>query len=35
MGSVREIAQHIGLATPFTDAMLGLTRLMAQTKGLL
>jgi len=35
VGSVREIAQHIGLATPFTDAMLGLTRLMAQTRGLL
>ncbi len=35
VGAVREIAQHIGLATPFTDAMLGLTRLMAQSRGLL
>lgn len=35
VGSVREIAQHIGLVTPFTDAMLGLTRLMAKTRGLL
>lgn len=35
VSSVREIAQHIGLATPCTDAMLGLTRLMAQTRGLL
>jgi len=34
VASVREIGQHIGLATPFTDAMLGLTRLMAQTRGL-
>ncbi len=34
VGSVREIGQHIGVATPFTDAMLGLTRLMAQTRGL-
>ncbi|MBT9491943.1 MAG: 2-dehydropantoate 2-reductase [Paucibacter sp.] len=34
VGSVREIGQHIGLATPYTDAMLGLTRLMAQTRGL-
>lgn len=35
VGAVREIAQHVGLATPFTDAMLGLTRLMAQSRGLL
>jgi len=34
VASVREIAQKLGLATPFTDAMLGLTRLMAQTRGL-
>ncbi|MCV2358608.1 2-dehydropantoate 2-reductase [Paucibacter sp. TC2R-5] len=34
VASVREIGQHIGLATPYTDAMLGLTRLMAQTRGL-
>ena len=32
---VREIGQHIGAATPNIDAMLGLTRLMAQTRGLL
>jgi 2-dehydropantoate 2-reductase len=31
---VREIAQKLGLATPHTDAMLGLTRLMARTRGL-
>jgi 2-dehydropantoate 2-reductase len=34
VGAVREIAQKLGLATPHTDAMLGLTRLMAQTRGL-
>ena len=34
VASVREIGQHVGLATPYTDAMLGLTRLMAQTRGL-
>ncbi|MGM9516124.1 2-dehydropantoate 2-reductase [Roseateles sp. DB2] len=32
---VREIGQHMGQATPSIDAMLGLTRLMAQTRGLL
>ena len=32
---VREIGQHIGQATPSIDAMLGLTRLMARTRGLL
>lgn len=31
---VREIGQHIGQPTPSIDAMLGLTRLMAQTRGL-
>ena len=35
VGAVREIGQHLRVATPFTDAMLGLTRLMAQTRGLL
>ena len=35
VGSVREVGVHLGLATPFTDALLGLTRLMAQTRGLL
>ena len=34
LGSVREVAQHLGLPTPHTDALLGLTRLMARTKGL-
>ncbi|QPF75870.1 2-dehydropantoate 2-reductase [Roseateles sp. DAIF2] len=34
VASVREIAQKLGIATPFTDAMLGLTRLMARTRGL-
>jgi 2-dehydropantoate 2-reductase len=34
LGSVREVAQHLGLHTPHTDALLGLTRLMAQTHGL-
>jgi len=34
VGVVRELAQLTGVATPFTDALLGLTRLMAQTRGL-
>jgi 2-dehydropantoate 2-reductase len=34
VGSVREIGQHLGLATPNIDALLGLTRLMARSKGL-
>lgn len=34
VASVREIGHHLDLATPHTDAMLGLTRLMAQTRGL-
>jgi len=34
VASVREIAQKLDLATPHTDAMLGLTRLMARTRGL-
>lgn len=34
VGAVREIGQHLRMATPFTDALLGLTRLMAQTRGL-
>ena len=34
LGGVREVAQHLGLHTPHTDALLGLTRLMAQTHGL-
>ena len=35
VGAVRETGQHLGLPTPFTDALLGLTRLMAQSRGLL
>jgi len=34
VGAVREIGQHLGLATPNIDALLGLTRLMAQGRGL-
>jgi 2-dehydropantoate 2-reductase len=34
LSSVREVAQHLGLPKPHTDALLGLTRLMAQTHGL-
>ena len=34
VGSVCEIGQKVGVATPFTDAMLGLTRLMARQRGL-
>jgi len=34
VGAVREVGQHLGLTTPHTDALLGLTRLMAQTRGL-
>jgi 2-dehydropantoate 2-reductase len=34
VGAVREIGQHLQLPTPHTDALLGLTRLMAQTRGL-
>lgn len=31
---VREIGQRVGVATPFTDALLGLARLHAQVRGL-
>jgi 2-dehydropantoate 2-reductase len=34
VGAVSEIGSKVGVATPFTDALLGLTRLMAKTKGL-
>lgn len=34
VGAVSEIGRHLQLPTPFTDSMLGLTRLMAQTRGL-
>ncbi|SEA71928.1 2-dehydropantoate 2-reductase [Alkalimonas amylolytica] len=35
VGSVREIGQRLGIATPWTDALYGLTRLMASNRGLL
>ena len=34
VGAVREIGHHLELATPNTDALLGLVRLMARTRGL-
>jgi 2-dehydropantoate 2-reductase len=34
LGSVREIGAHLGLATPHIDTLFGLTRLMAQQRGL-
>lgn len=34
LGAVREIGQHLGLATPQLDALFGLSRLMARTRGL-
>ena len=34
VGAVREIALHLGLATPHIDALFGLTRLMARQRGL-
>jgi 2-dehydropantoate 2-reductase len=34
VSSVREIGQHCGLSTPWTDALLGLARVHAQTRGL-
>lgn len=34
VGAVREIGQHLGLATPHTDALLGLTRLMGRMRHL-
>ena len=33
-GVVREIGQRVGVATPNIDALLGLTRLFAQVRGL-
>ncbi|MEE2024272.1 MULTISPECIES: 2-dehydropantoate 2-reductase [Alkalimonas] len=35
VGSVREIGQRLHLATPWTDTLYGLTRLMAKNRGLL
>lgn len=34
VGAVSEIGRHLGVPTPQTDALLGLTRLMARTRGL-
>jgi 2-dehydropantoate 2-reductase len=34
VGAVREIGVHLGQATPFMDALLGMVRLMAREKGL-
>ncbi len=34
VGAVHEIGQHLGLATPHIDALLGLTRLMGRMRGL-
>jgi 2-dehydropantoate 2-reductase len=34
VGAVREIGQHLGLATPNIDALFGLVRLMARERGL-
>lgn len=34
VGAVHEIGRHVGIATPCIDAILGLTRLFAQTHGL-
>ncbi len=34
LGAVREIAQHLGQATPHIDALFGLVRLMARERGL-
>jgi 2-dehydropantoate 2-reductase len=35
LGAPREIATHVGIPTPNIDALYGLTRLMAESKGLL
>ena len=34
LGAVREIGQHLGIATPNVDALFGLARLLARTRGL-
>jgi 2-dehydropantoate 2-reductase len=34
VGVVREIAQRVGVATPHIDALLGISRLFARTRGL-
>jgi 2-dehydropantoate 2-reductase len=35
VAAVREIGQRVGVATPHVDTLLGLTRLMARSRGLL
>ena len=35
VGAVHEIGRHVGVATPNIDALLGLVRLMARTRGLM
>jgi 2-dehydropantoate 2-reductase len=35
IGAVHEIGARVGVATPDIDALLGLVRLMAKTRGLL
>ena len=34
LGAVREVGQHLAVPTPHLDSLLGLTRLMARTRGL-
>lgn len=34
VGAVRELGQAVGVATPYTDALLGLSRVAARTRGL-
>jgi 2-dehydropantoate 2-reductase len=34
VGAVRELAEAVGVRTPFTDTLLGLTRVAARTRGL-
>jgi 2-dehydropantoate 2-reductase len=34
VGAVREIGQRVAVATPMIDALLGLTRLFGQVRGL-
>jgi 2-dehydropantoate 2-reductase len=34
VGAVREMGEAVGVATPFTDALMGLTRVFARERGL-
>jgi 2-dehydropantoate 2-reductase len=34
LGAVRAMGQHLNISTPHIDALYGLTRLMARTRGL-